>query len=87
VYENSRSVQHVHLEEEDVELTLSGYCFVQSRIYMYYLACLLSGGIVFLLARWMPQRYIKFVARSCDMGEAEAVVVEVSTKEQEKEEK
>ncbi|KAG0052662.1 hypothetical protein BGZ83_002319 [Gryganskiella cystojenkinii] len=75
-FEKSRSVQHVHLEEEDVELTLSGHCFVQSRIYLYYVACLLSGGIVFLLARWMPQRYIKFVARACDMREAEAIVIE-----------
>ncbi|KAG0284766.1 hypothetical protein BGZ98_005803, partial [Dissophora globulifera] len=34
------------------------------------------GGIVFLLGRWMPHRYISFVAKKCSMGQAEAVVVE-----------
>ena len=75
----NRSVQTVYLEEEDIELTFTGYRFLQTRLYIYYLACVLSGGILFLLGRWMPQRYLAFVAEKCVMSQAESVVVEVPT--------
>ncbi|KAF9435253.1 hypothetical protein BGZ76_006630, partial [Entomortierella beljakovae] len=34
------------------------------------------GGILFLLGRWMPRRYISFVAEKCSMDLADSVVVE-----------
>ncbi|KAF9907569.1 hypothetical protein EC991_010781 [Linnemannia zychae] len=71
-----RCEQKVYLEEEDIELTFTGYKFLQTRLYIYYLACVLSGGILFLLGRWMPQRYLAFVAEKCEMSQAESVVVE-----------
>jgi len=71
-------VQHVYLEDEDIELTFTGYRFLQTWILLYYLACLLSAGILFLLGRWMPQRYIAFVAEKCKMDLAEVVLVQVS---------
>lgn len=74
-----RCVQHVYLEEEDIELTFTGYRFLQSRLYIYYLACVLSAGIFFLLGRWLPQRYLAFVAEKCEMSQAESVVVEVNS--------
>ncbi|KAH7047823.1 hypothetical protein BKA57DRAFT_463445 [Linnemannia elongata] len=70
-----RCVQHVYLEEEDIELTFTGYRFLQTRLYIYYLACVLSAGILFLLGRWLPQRYLAFVAEKCEMSQAESVVV------------
>ncbi|CAO3563385.1 unnamed protein product [Mortierella alpina] len=69
-------VQHVYLEDEDIELTFTGYRFLHTWIVLYYLACLLSAGILFLLGRWMPQRYIAFVAEKCKMDLAEVVVVQ-----------
>ncbi|KAF8929131.1 hypothetical protein BGZ58_009153 [Dissophora ornata] len=73
---HDQSTQHVHLEEEDIQLTFTGYRFLQIRLYIYYLACVLSGGIIFLLGRWMPRHYISFVAQKCNMVHADAVVVE-----------
>ncbi|KAG0368660.1 hypothetical protein BGZ54_001471 [Gamsiella multidivaricata] len=75
-HRHDRCKQRVYLEEEDVELTFTGYRFRQTRLYLYYLLCVLSGGIVFLLGRWMPQRYIAFVARKCEMSKAECIVVQ-----------
>ena len=72
-----RCKQRVYLEEEDIELTFIGYKYNLSRLYLYYLLCVLSGGIVFLLGRWMPQRYIAFVAQKCEMSKAECIVVQV----------
>ncbi|KAG0214920.1 hypothetical protein BGX28_001126 [Mortierella sp. GBA30] len=71
-----RFTQHVYLEEEDIELTFTGYRFLSIRILLYRVACLLSGGVIFLLGRWMPQRYMTFVAERCDMDHAEVVVVQ-----------
>ncbi|KAF9933570.1 hypothetical protein FBU30_005213 [Linnemannia zychae] len=71
-----RCEQRVHLEEEDIELVFTGYRLLQTRLYVYYLACIMSGGILFLLGRWMPQRYLSFVAERCEMNQAESVVVE-----------
>ncbi|KAF9998130.1 hypothetical protein BGZ65_006344, partial [Modicella reniformis] len=71
-----QSVQHVYLEEEDVRFTLTGYQTLKIKLYVYYLACLLSGGIMFLLGRWMPRYYIFFVARKCRMNLAEFIVIE-----------
>ncbi|KAG9324949.1 hypothetical protein KVV02_005188 [Mortierella alpina] len=68
--------QRVYLEEEDVELIFTGYRFVRSRVYLYYLLCLLSCGIIFLLGRWLPRRYIAFVAQKCEMSKAECIVVQ-----------
>ncbi|KAF9915959.1 hypothetical protein BX616_004966 [Lobosporangium transversale] len=71
-----RCVQCLHLEEEDVELMFTGYRFLQVRIYLYYIICVLSGGVIFLLGRWMPQYYISFVTEKCAMSLAEIVVIE-----------
>ncbi|KAG0002685.1 hypothetical protein BGZ80_010293 [Entomortierella chlamydospora] len=71
-----RCIQHVHLEEEDIELTFTGYRFLQTWVHLYYIICLMSGGIIFLLGRWMPRRYLSFVAEKCSMNQADSVVVE-----------
>lgn len=65
------------MEEEDIELIFTGYRYIKSRLYIYYLACFFSAGIIFLLGRWLPQRFISFVARECEMSKAECVVVKV----------
>ncbi|KAF9572172.1 hypothetical protein EC968_010179 [Mortierella alpina] len=69
-------VQHMYLEDEDIELTFTGHRFLHTWVLLYYLACLLSAGILFLLGRWMPRRYIAFVAEKCKMDLADVVLVE-----------
>lgn len=76
-HKHDRSKQRVYLEEEDVELIIIGYRYRQYRLYLYYLMSVLSFGIVFLLGRWMPQRFISFVAETCELSKAECVVVQV----------
>ncbi|KAG0049967.1 hypothetical protein BGZ83_005235 [Gryganskiella cystojenkinii] len=74
-HKHDRTRQRVYLEEEDVELIITGYRYRQFRMYLYYVFCVFSGGIIFLLGRWMPQRYISFVAEPCEMSRADCVVV------------
>lgn len=74
----SRFQQQVLLEEEDITLTFTGYQYLKSWQYLYYAVCVLTGGIIFLLGRWMPQRLIAWIATPCEMSSAEAIVIEAS---------
>ncbi|KAG0329471.1 hypothetical protein BGZ99_001857 [Dissophora globulifera] len=74
-HRHDRCKQRVYLEEEDVELIFTGYRYRRSYLYLYYLLCVLSSGIVFLLGRWMPKRYIAFVAQKCEMSKADCIAV------------
>ncbi|KAG0341214.1 hypothetical protein BG000_009845 [Podila horticola] len=74
-HRHDRCKQVVYLEEEDIELIFTGYRYIKSRLYIYYVACFLSAGIIFLLGRWLPQRFISFVAMECEMSKADCVVV------------
>ena len=60
-----------------MELIFTGYRFRKHRLYLYYISCALSFGIIFLLGRWMPHHYIAFVAQKCEMNHAEFIVVQV----------
>ncbi|KAF9298618.1 hypothetical protein BGZ74_009293 [Mortierella antarctica] len=69
----SRFQQQVLLEEEDITLTFTGYQYLKSWQYLYYVACVVTGGVIFLLGRWMPQRLITWIAAPCEMSSAEAI--------------
>ncbi|KAF9123796.1 hypothetical protein BGW39_008689 [Mortierella sp. 14UC] len=75
-HKHDRCQQRVYLEEEDVELIFTGYRYRKSKLYLYYILCVLSFGIIFLLGRWMPRHYIAFVAQKCEMNHAEFMVVQ-----------
>ncbi|KAF9913042.1 hypothetical protein EC991_005910 [Linnemannia zychae] len=75
-HKHDRCQQRVYLEEEDVELIFTGYKYLKSKLYIYYILCALSFGIIFLLGRWMPRHYIAFVAQKCEMNHAEFIVVQ-----------
>ncbi|KAG0243506.1 hypothetical protein BGW41_002046 [Actinomortierella wolfii] len=68
--------QRVYLEEEDIQLTFTGYRFIRLRVMLYYVACVLTAGILFLLGRWLPKYYLRLVAERCDLSRAEYIVVE-----------
>ncbi|CAG8707115.1 4300_t:CDS:2, partial [Acaulospora morrowiae] len=70
------SVQNIYLEEEDLNLFLTGYRFNRYGLYTYYILCVLTGGVLLLLSRWMPKLWIWLVGNVSDMEKAEWVVVE-----------
>ncbi|KAG9288647.1 hypothetical protein G9A89_006748 [Geosiphon pyriformis] len=72
---SSPSTQKVHLEEEDLNLLLTGYQFHRFRLYIYYALCFLSCGIFYLIGRWMPKLWIWWVGTPCEMKKAQWVVV------------
>lgn len=73
--------QRLLLLEEDMELLIEAYRFEKSRLYLYRLSCILSLGMVWLLCRWMPHLWIKWVGTVSPMSKAEWFAITVSTPE------
>ncbi|RIA92920.1 hypothetical protein C1645_819991 [Glomus cerebriforme] len=73
---DSPFIQNVYLEDDDLNIILAGYQFNRFRLYLYYIFCFLTGGALYLLARWLPKIWIWWVGNVCVMGKAEWVVVE-----------
>ncbi|CAG8797263.1 16074_t:CDS:10, partial [Gigaspora margarita] len=69
------SIQRVYLEEEDLNILLVGYKFNRYRLYTYYILCVLTGGIFYLIGRWIPKLWVWLVGNVCELGKAEWVVV------------
>ncbi|CAG8551417.1 5269_t:CDS:10, partial [Dentiscutata erythropus] len=69
------SIQRVYLEEEDLNLLLVGYKFNRYRLYAYYILCGLTGGIFYLICRWIPKLWVWSVGNVCELGKAEWLVV------------
>ncbi|CAG8441606.1 2748_t:CDS:10 [Diversispora eburnea] len=72
---NEISIQNVYLEEEDLNLFLIGYKFHRYRLYSYYILCILTGGILYLLFRWIPRLWVLWVGSECEMGKAEWILI------------
>ncbi|ORZ24084.1 hypothetical protein BCR42DRAFT_317373 [Absidia repens] len=72
-FEN-RWEQQLLLEEEDVEVMIYGYRYHAIRYLIYRLACIFTCGIVWLIARWVPTWWIKWVGQQVPLKEAHWLV-------------
>ncbi|KAG5458229.1 MAG: P5-type ATPase cation transporter-domain-containing protein [Olpidium bornovanus] len=70
--------QELLLEEEDLHLSIVGYHFHRYRVRVYYFLCVATGGILYLLGRWIPRLWVAWVGKACPLGQAQWVVAENS---------
>ncbi|CAO3668835.1 unnamed protein product [Umbelopsis ramanniana] len=68
--------QRLLLPEEDMELMIEAYKYNTSRLYLYRISCFLSLGMVWLICRWMPHLWVKWVGIRSPMGKAEWFVIQ-----------
>lgn len=68
--------QRFYIAEEDLVVAIAGFKTSTARLYFYYLLCIFSFGILYLLFRWKPSFKIKMVGIKTPLGKAEWVVVE-----------
>ncbi|CAD6973738.1 unnamed protein product [Tilletia controversa] len=73
---SATSRQQVYLSDEDALVRFTGYIEVTSKRILYLIACFLSLGIVYLLARWLPRLRLKWVCKEISFQQAEFVLVE-----------
>ncbi|KAK9764745.1 hypothetical protein K7432_007508, partial [Basidiobolus ranarum] len=68
--------QEIILSDEDVHIHLYGYRKNMPLYVLYYILCIFTGGLLYLLGRWFPNWWNRFVAISCRLSDAEWIVVE-----------
>jgi hypothetical protein len=71
--------QRLLLAEEDMELLIEAYTYSKPHLYMYRFSCIFSLGLVWLICRWMPTLWIKWVGCPAKMIDADWFVIQVNT--------
>ncbi|KAL6790409.1 putative Ca2+ pump [Trichoderma sp. SZMC 28013] len=72
----NRTSQKVYVESEDLTIAIAGF---RTRIagYIAYIAvCILTGGIAYLVFRWLPRLYISLLGQACPLRDCSWVVIE-----------
>ncbi|GAA5912394.1 hypothetical protein JCM5296_001717 [Sporobolomyces johnsonii] len=70
------SHQLVYIPDEDLPLRFVGLHLSRVRLVAWWLACVCSGGVLWLLGRWMPNLWRNSVGRPGEFDKSSYVVVE-----------
>lgn len=68
--------QRFYIAEEDLVIGIAGYKTSRLRYFLYKVMCIITGGLFYLLMRWMPHYKVKFYGIKVPLATAEWVVVE-----------
>lgn len=68
--------QRFYIAEEDLVVAIAGYRTSRFRLQCYYLLCIITLGLAFLVFRWKPTMRVKMIGEKTPLGKAEWVVVE-----------
>ncbi|ONH66901.1 Vacuolar cation-transporting ATPase YPK9 [Cyberlindnera fabianii] len=75
-YPTSIKFQRFYIAEEDLVLAIAGYKTHKVRLQLYYLFCILTFGLGYLILRWLPKYKFAFYGAAAPLGKAEWVVIE-----------
>ncbi|OAA64618.1 p-type ATPase [Niveomyces insectorum RCEF 264] len=75
-YAVGRVSQKTYLVNEDLYIVLAGFRTSRAGMAVYVLLCVLTGGLAWLLFRWLPRWYVRVVGRACPLRDCTWVVVE-----------
>lgn len=73
----SNAHQPLYIPDEDLPLKLFGFKVSKAKLVAWTAGCVLSGGSLWLLGRWVPNVWLKGVGEPGEFEEALFVVVEV----------
>jgi cation-transporting P-type ATPase 13A2 len=71
-----RTSQKLYLANEDLTIAIAGFRTSYVGYAIYLLLCISTGGLAYLLFRWLPKWYISVLGRSSPLRECEWVVIE-----------
>jgi len=75
-YPSRRLQQRYYFAEEDMRIVCAGYSIVAWKLWLYRLACLLTGGALFVVLRWFPRHRLALTARATPLGQCDLLVIE-----------
>lgn len=71
--------QSLYIPDEDLQVRLVGLGVSKFKSVLWTTGCVLSGGSLWLLGRWVPKVWLRSVGKPGEFEEATYVVIEVST--------
>ncbi|KAK1237514.1 hypothetical protein MKX08_003139, partial [Trichoderma sp. CBMAI-0020] len=72
----NRTNQKVYVENEDLMIAIAGFRTRTTGYIAYMVLCIFSGGLVYLLLRWLPRLYISLLGQACPLRDCSWVVIE-----------
>jgi cation-transporting P-type ATPase 13A2 len=71
-----RLSQKIYIQTEDMTIVVAGFRASMLGFALYICICILTGGLGYLLLRWLPKWYVRVVGRATPLGECDWVVIE-----------
>lgn len=71
-----RTSQKVYVENEDLTIAIAGFRTRTTGYVAYLILCVLTGGIAYLVFRWLPRLYISLLGQTCPLRDCSWVVIE-----------
>lgn len=75
-YPSICTYQRYYLAEEDLVIGIAGYQNCLWKLITYYVICIFTGGIGYLVMRWMPKYQINLKGNQSSLGSADWLVIE-----------
>jgi cation-transporting ATPase 13A2 len=72
-----RNSQKIYIQSEDLTIVIAGFQNSLVGTAIYLTICILTGGIGYLLFRWLPRWRVKVMGTPCALRDCTWVVVEV----------
>ena len=76
-----RTSQKIHIVTEDLTVVVAGFTSSYLGLALYFLICVLTLGLGYLLLRWLPRWYVRLVGSPRPLRECSWIVIEVSVDE------
>ncbi|CAG8392173.1 unnamed protein product [Penicillium salamii] len=72
----SRLNQKIYIASEDLTAVFAGFSTSTGGMAIYIALCILSGGLAYLLFRWMPRWRVKLIGKATPIGRCQWVAIE-----------
>ncbi|QDS69980.1 hypothetical protein FKW77_003032 [Venturia effusa] len=73
---NGRHNQKIYILTEDLTIVVAGFTTSWLGFSIYITLCVMTGGLGYLLLRWLPRWHIGLIGKSTALREADWVVIE-----------
>ncbi|CDK29706.1 unnamed protein product [Kuraishia capsulata CBS 1993] len=68
--------QRFYIAEEDLVVGIAGYSTSRKKLFAYYMVCILTAGLGYLLLRWLPRYRVKMMGNPSPLGKSDWCIVE-----------
>jgi cation-transporting ATPase 13A3/4/5 len=75
---DGRKTQKLYIPSEDLTIVIAGFSTPRVRIFLFYMICIATCGMAYLLLYWVPRWRIALLGKATPLRDCAWVVIEVS---------